>query len=141
LVHLVQLKEGQMAETARVGQDHARTEAPRAPSVEQIFEMQRPAMQAMADLNGKLYEGIVAVNREWASFLNRRLREDMAIPERLAACTTFQDMMRVYTSYFQDACSHYQTEFAELAKLNQSLAQHAMATLQSHMERAGQDRA
>jgi hypothetical protein len=129
-----------VVETAKRGQDSPRAEERRAPSLERILEMQHPAMQAMADLNGKLYEGVVAVNKEWTSFVNRRLKEDMAIPERLAACTSLQDMMRVYTNYVQDAYVHYQSEFEQLAKLNRSIAQDTMTTLQSHMERAAQDK-
>ena len=127
-------------ETANVPKKPTRDDETPAPGFERMLDMQRPAMQAMADLNGKLYEGIAAVNKEWTSFVNRRLMEDMAIPERLAACTTMQDMMRVYANYIQDACSHYQSEFEQLTKLNRSIAQDAMTALRSHMERAGQNR-
>jgi hypothetical protein len=127
-------------ETANVAQNATRNDETLAPSVEHMLDMQRPAIQAMADLSGKLYEGIAAVNKEWTSFVNRRLVEDMAIPERLAACTTMQEMMRVYANYVQNAYSHYQSEFEQLTKLNRSIAQDAMTTLQSHMERAAQNR-
>jgi hypothetical protein len=129
-----------MEETAKGTQPGPRNLETLAPGFEQILEMQRPAMQAMANLNGKLYDGISAVNKEWTSFVNRRLLEDMAIPERLAACTTLQDMMRVYTNYVQDAYAHYNSEFEQLAKLNRSIAQAATTTLKSHMERSAQDK-
>ena len=129
-----------MVETAKDGHDRAGIEETRAPSLEQMLDIQRPALQAMADLNGKLYEGIAAVNKEWTSFVNRRLMEDMAIPERLAACTTMQDMMRVYTNYVQDAYTHYQSEFEQLSKLNRSIAQDTMTALQSQMERVTKNR-
>jgi len=127
-----------MVETEKGGQDRPKAEEGRTPSLERMLEMQRPAMQAMADLNGKLYDGVVAVNKEWTSFVNRRLKEDMAIPERLATCTTMRDMMHVYTNYVQDAYVHYQSEFEQLAKLNRSIAQDTMTALQSHMQRAAQ---
>ena len=43
---------------------------------EALIEMQRPAYTAMADVNTRLYESIAAVSKEWASFVNRRLKED-----------------------------------------------------------------
>jgi hypothetical protein len=129
-----------MVETAKDGQDRPGIEETLAPGLERMLDIQRPAMQAMADLNGKLYEGIAAVNKEWTSFVNRRLMEDMAIPERLAACTTLQDMMRVYTNYVQDAYTHYQSEIEQLSKLNRSIAQDTMTALQSHMERVTKNR-
>lgn len=129
-----------MAETVKDDQGRPRNEAMRTPGLERILDMQRPAMQAMADVNGKLYEGIAAVNKEWASFINRRLLEDMTIPERLAGCTSLQDLMRVYTNYVQDAYTHFQKEFEQLTKLNQSIAQETMTTLRTHMERAAQNK-
>ena len=95
--------------------------------------MQRPALAAMAELNGRLYEGIAAMNREWTSFLNKRLKEDMAVPEQLAACKSVQDMYRVYTDYFQAACSHYQSGFEQIAKCGRSIAEDTFDVLQSHV--------
>ena len=98
---------------------------------ETMLEMQRPALAAMAELNGRLYEGIAAMNSEWTSFLNKRLKEDMAVPEQLAACKSVQDMYRVYTDYFQAACAHYQAGFEQIAKCGRSIAEDTIDVLQS----------
>jgi hypothetical protein len=99
--------------------------------IEAILEMQRPALAAMAETNTKLYESIAAANREWASFINRRLKEDLAVPQQLAECKSMPDLYRVYAQFFQNACSHYQTGLEQMTKLGRSMAENTFQTLQS----------
>jgi Phasin protein len=99
--------------------------------IEAIMEMQRPALTAMAEANTKLYESIAAANREWTSFLNRRLKEDLAVPQQLAACKNLPDLYRVYAQFFQNACSQYQLGLEQMTKLGRSMAENALQALQS----------
>jgi hypothetical protein len=99
--------------------------------IEAIMEMQRPALTAMAEANTKLYESIAAANREWASFLNRRLKEDLAVPQQLAECKNLPDLYRAYAQFFQNACSQYQSGLEQMTKLSRSMAENALQALQS----------
>jgi hypothetical protein len=101
---------------------------------EAIMEMQRPAFTAMAELNGKLYESIAAVNKEWTSLVNRRLKEDLAVPQQLAECKTVQDLYLVYAQFFQNACAHYQSGLEQMTKLGSSIAENAFQSMQSRSE-------
>jgi hypothetical protein len=131
----VQRMEGLMVDTAKYELSGSRTQPMLAPEFERMLEMQRPALDAMAELNSRLYESVAAVNKEWGSFVSRRLKEDFALPEQLAACKTAQDRFRVCVNYFQNACSDYQSEFEEMTKFNWSIAQDTMTTLQSQVTR------
>jgi hypothetical protein len=108
---------------------------------EAFMELNRTALQAMAQMNGRVYDGIASWNQNWVAFLNRRLKEDLAMPQQLAACKTVQDMYGVYAEFFQNACSQYQSEFEQLTKLSKSLADDTMQVIQSHMEEAREARA
>jgi hypothetical protein len=108
---------------------------------EAFMELNRTALQAMAQMNGKVYDGIASWNQNWVAFLNRRLKEDLAVPQQLAACKTMQDMYGVYAEFFQNACSQYQSEFEQLTKLSKSLADDTMQVIQSRMEEAREARA
>jgi hypothetical protein len=99
-----------------------------------VMEMQRPALAAMAEINSRLCESIAAVNKEWASFIDRRLREDLAVPQQLAECKTVQDYYQVYAQFFQNACAQYQSGFEQMTKLSRSIAETALRHLQSHSE-------
>jgi hypothetical protein len=104
--------------------------------LEALMELNRPALAAMAQMNGKVYDNIAAINRNWVNFLNRRLKEDMAMPKHLAACKTVQDMYSVYADFFQTACADYQSEFEQMTKLGKSLADETMQAIQARVEEA-----
>ena len=108
---------------------------------EAIMELNRPALQAMAQMNGKMYDGIATLNKNWVAFLNRRLKEDLAVPQQLAACKTVQDMCGVYAGFFQNACAQYQSELEQMTKLGKSLADDTMQVVQARMEEARDSRA
>jgi hypothetical protein len=119
---------------------NGRAESPFPPmmpmSFEALMEMHRPALTAMAQMNGKVYDGLATMNRNWAAFVNRRLKEDMAMPKQLAACKTVQDMYGVYAGFFQTAMAHYQAEFEQMTKLGKSLAEETAEVVQSGTEEA-----
>ena len=102
--------------------------------VEAMMQMQRPTLSTMAEVNTRLYESIAAANREWTSFVNRRLKEDLAVPQQLAQCKTIQDLYQVYAQFFQNACSQYQSGLEQMTKLSQSLAETTLQSVQSRLE-------
>jgi hypothetical protein len=106
---------------------------------ESLMELNRPALNAMAQMNGKVYDGLATMNKNWVAFINRRLKEDLAMPQQLAACKTVQDMYGVYAEFFQNACSDYQSEFEQMTKIGKSLADDTMQAIQTRMEETARD--
>lgn len=114
--------------------------APMMPfGLDALMELNRPALSAMAQMNGKVYENIAAMNKNWVSFVNRRLKEDLAMPQHLAGCKTVQEMYGVYTEFFQNACADYQSEFEQITKLGKSLADETVHAVQARMEDAARE--
>jgi len=101
---------------------------------EALMDLHRPALTAMAQMNGKVYDGLSAMNRSWIAFVNRRLKEDFAMPQQLAGCKTVQDMYGVYSEFFQTAVSDYQSEFEQMSKLSKSMAENTAHAVQSGAE-------
>jgi len=101
---------------------------------EALMELNRPALNALAQMNGKFYDGIAAMNKNWVAFLNRRLKEDFAMPQQLAACKTVRDMYGVYADFFQNAVADYQAEVEQMTKLGKTLADDTMQAIQTRME-------
>ena len=102
--------------------------------IEAFMEFNRPALAAMAQMNGKVYENIATLNKTWVEFVNRRLKEDFAMPQQLAACKTVQEMYGVYSDFFQTAVADYQSEFEQMSKLGKSLAEETVNALQTRLE-------
>jgi hypothetical protein len=73
---------------------------------------------------------VLALNNEWLAFVNRRLKEDFALPQHLVTCKGPEEMWRVYVEFLQKAVDDYQNEFAELAKLGEGFAHNSSSVAQ-----------
>jgi hypothetical protein len=102
--------------------------------IEALMELNRPALTAMAQVNGKVYENLAAINRSWADFLNRRLEKDLGVPRQLAACKSVQEVYGVYAGFFQAAVADYQSELEAMSKLGKTLADDALQAMQTRAE-------
>ena len=112
---------------------------PLAFNFEQLMDLNRPALSAMAEVNGRVYENISALSKNWVSFLNRRLKEDLAVPQQRAGCKTVHDMYGVYSGFFQNAVADYQAEFEQISKLGKSMAEETAHTVQARFEETARD--
>jgi hypothetical protein len=104
--------------------------------LEAFMELNRPALTAMAQVNGRVYDSIATINKKWVDFVNRRLKEDLGVPQQLAACKTVQEMYAVYADFFQTAVSDYRSEFEHMSKLGRTLADDALQAVQTRAEEA-----
>jgi hypothetical protein len=102
--------------------------------LEALMELNRPALTAMAQVNGKVFENLAAMNRSWADFLNRRLEKELGVPKQLAACKSVQDVYGVYAEFLQAAVVDYQSEFEQMSKLGKTLADDALQAMQTRAE-------
>ena len=102
--------------------------------LETFMEINRPALTAMAQVNGKVYDKIATMNTHWMAFVNRRLEKDLGMPRQLAACKTVQEMYGVYADFFQTAVSDYQSEFEEMSKLGRTLADETLQAMQTRAD-------
>jgi hypothetical protein len=107
--------------------------------IEALMELNRPALAAMAQVNGKVYANLAALNKSWAEFLNRRLRKELGMPEQLAACKSLPEMYSVYADFFQSAVTDYQAELEEMSKLGKTLADDTLQAMQPRTEPNGGD--
>jgi hypothetical protein len=104
-----------------------------------LMEMNRPALTAMAQVNGKVYENLSAMNRSWAAFLNRRLKEDLGVASQLATCKSMQDVYGLYSEYLQTAMSDYRAELEEIGKLGKTLADDTIEAMQHARQDMGRE--
>ena len=105
-----------------------------------LMEINRPALAAMAEVNGKVYENIATMNRNWVAFVNRRLKEDLSVPKQLAGCKTVQEMYSVCADFFQTAVADYQSEFEQMSKLGKAMADETAQAMQTRLDEAARTR-
>jgi len=78
------------------------------------------AIPALSGFNGGLYQSLAAMNTAWLELGNRRLKENLALPEHIAGCTTVPRLLWVYNSYCRTAVEDYQAAVAEIQRLGQN---------------------
>ena len=66
----------------------------------------------------KAFEGLAGLGTEWVDFVNRRLKEDINLLPRLAACRRAEEVSNVYAEFWRTLGEDYLREFAALSKLS-----------------------
>jgi phasin protein len=82
-----------------------------------------PMVSLVADFNGKLLQSVAGAQKEWADFVHRRLKEDVAVSQQLISCQSLADMQEVYSNYLQRAFEHYQEQTQRAVQRAQSSAE------------------
>lgn len=74
-------------------------------------------MKAMAEAQEHFIGRVAKMNREIASFVDRRLKHDRRTVHALAECETPQDAVQVWSEYLETASRHYRDEMTALTNL------------------------
>lgn len=119
--------------------DIQQAENPAAATIEAWMNFNRPMLTAWTELNGKLIEQATKANHEWLGFLGRRMNEDMALSKRFMECKSLQDVVALYSEFFQRAQKQYQDEFQNLARFNQQFADETASVMRAHLEQTGSE--
>ena len=90
-----------------------------------------PPVALMTEMNGRLYEGIAAFNRDWATFVNGCLKDNLELSQRIAECKTAEDIRRVYSDWYQKSAERYLDGIVEMANNSKSLVHDTVTAVQS----------
>jgi hypothetical protein len=86
--------------------------------------MFNPMMTIFVDLNATILEGFATAQKDWADFLQRRIREDVAVSRQLMNCQSLPDMYQIYSQYLQTAFEQYREQSEHVVHRGASMAQH-----------------
>lgn len=86
-----------------------------------IPAMNHGGLGAITALNGRLHDSVVTLNTEWIGFMNQRLKEHVAMTQRLAQCKTIEDAWSVYGTFWQKAGEQYLKALQRLATIGSCL--------------------
>jgi hypothetical protein len=95
-----------------------------------------PSMADAASVNSKVLQGLAILGGEWLDFVTRRLKEDVSLPARVAACRSPDEMSSVYADFWQKLVDDYWEEFAVLGKLGGDITAGAASLLSRRAETA-----
>jgi hypothetical protein len=103
------------------------------------YELWGPALAGAFKWNAKMYEGLAMLGSEWLDFVNRRLKEDLRLPQRVCACRSPDEIQDVYAAFWQQAVAEYQKEFAVTAKLASGFLNNSLTAAQSRVEETARE--
>jgi hypothetical protein len=108
---------------------------------ESLMELNRPALNAMAQMNGKVYDGLATMNRKLGRVHQSPARRK-TLPCRSSwrparPCRTCMGSM---PSSSRTPAPDYQSEFEQMTKIGKSLADDTIQAIQSHVEEARETR-
>jgi hypothetical protein len=86
--------------------------------------------------NAQANEGFGAIASEWQEFLGRRMKEDMALMQRLTKSRTPDQILAAYTDFWQKAGEDYGNEITTLFKLMAGVTTTMTAAVQSDTDDA-----
>lgn len=67
--------------------------------------------------NTQAHQGFGTIASEWQDFLGRRLKEDFALMQRLTQSRTPDQVLAVFTDFWQKAAEDYGHEITTMSKL------------------------
>jgi len=95
-------------------------------------------MSLLADFNGKLIESVAGAQKDWADFMTRRMREDVAVSQRLIRCQSLADLQDVYCNYLRKAVEQYQEQSQRALQKGQSAAEELADTAEARARESAQ---
>jgi Phasin protein len=94
-------------------------ETPKIPDFnpEVIAEVTTPVLAAATSFQQGFIQNVMAYQKEWLSFLNTRVQENMAMPARLSGCRSFPEVQQVYMDYCKRTLEQYSRESQSLREI------------------------
>ena len=87
-----------------------------------------PMLTRLADMNATFLEGLATAQKDWADFVQRRTREDVALTRQLLKSHSMAEMHQIYSQYFQTAFQQYREQSEKVVQRSESIAQHLSET-------------
>jgi len=97
-----------------------------------------PLFAVVTDINGTLLESAARVQKDWAEFVHQRVKEDVAVSQRLMNCQSLGDMQQIYSQYFQTAFEHYREQSERAVQRGKSMTEAVAESVESRANAAAE---
>src|SRR5262245_1562669 len=95
-----------------------------------------PFLAAALKGNAQAQQGFGTIASEWQDFVGHRLQEDITLLQRLANCSTPDQVWSAYSDFWQKVAEDYGKELSTMTKLMQGVTSKMMVAAQSAPEDA-----
>ena len=77
-----------------------------------------------------IFEGVASAQKEWAEFVHRRVKADIAASQQLMNCKSLTDMQQIYSQYLQTAFEQYREQSEKAVQSGRSMTEKLVQTLE-----------
>jgi hypothetical protein len=119
---------------ANVGKDDQSQNMLLAPAL--AFSMWNPFLAGALRGNAHIHEGFGTIASEWQDFVGRRLKEDVALMQRLTSSRAPDQILVAYSDFWQKAVEDYGKEITTMFELMTGLATKSVSAAQSATDEA-----
>ena len=93
-------------------------------------------MTTFADMSVRFLKGLVAAQKDWANFVQHRVRENAALARQLANSQSLADMHQIYSQYLQTAFRQYRAQTEQVGQHGEALIEHIAKTTETNAKEA-----
>ena len=97
-----------------------------------------PLLAVATDINGKLLESAASAQKDWADFVHRRVKENVAVTRRFLSCQSLADMQDVYSQYLRTAFDQYREQSEKALQTGKSITEGLAQTIESRVGEVAQ---
>lgn len=90
--------------------------------LDMMLAWNRPMLRAFADLTSHSLQNGAAMSAAWTTLMQKRMEQGLALPQRVAACRSPEELLHVYSEWAKLAAAHYQEGFAALSQIGQEMS-------------------
>ena len=90
-----------------------------------------PLLAVMTDINGKLLESVANAQKDWAEFVHRRVKEDIAASHQLMNCQSLTDIQEIYSQYLRRVFAQCREHSERLVQRGKSMTEELAQTRES----------
>jgi len=119
--------------------DYNSLEAQAKATLETWMQMQMPVFSMVTEINGRLFDQALRMNRAWLDLIGRQIDQEIENTRRFMGCRTVQDVVSTCREVVENAQREAKIEIEAISRINREAAHETVAAIREGLSEAAQD--
>lgn len=119
--------------------DYNSLEAQAKATLETWMQMQMPVFSMVTEINGRLFDQALRMNRAWLDLIGRQIDQEIENTRRFMGCRTMQDVVSTCREVVENAQREAKIEIEAISRINREAAHETVAAIREGLSKAAQD--
>jgi hypothetical protein len=108
-------------------------------TLETWMQMQMPVFSMVTEINGRLFDQALRMNRAWLDLIGRQIDQEIENTRRFMGCRTMQDVVSTCREVVENAQREAKIEIEAISRINREAAHETVAAIREGLSEAAQD--